>query len=209
MSGSNNWPFEHDLSHGKMAPSAGAMQPSAGGHVRQGSASYDPRKAHDEFLAPLNGTSPHNLPCLGSRRYTFNGHGGLSPEELFLHVLLDTAEDHFGVKDIIKDAGGALAFQLGQPRLSKRKTFKGVTGGTSPASVFFRQILDMKMPFSLPTITGSKLTRLRITSTMHLGAFVGRSVPVVGAALLAEDAAEIMYHTVVTYNRLVDHEDRL
>jgi len=42
MSGSNNWPFEHDLSHGKMAPSPGAMQPSAGNHVSSDSGTNRP-----------------------------------------------------------------------------------------------------------------------------------------------------------------------
>ncbi|EGD01750.1 hypothetical protein B1M_24912 [Burkholderia sp. TJI49] len=50
---------------------------------------------------------------------------------------------------------------------------------------------------------------IRIAFTRRLGAWIGRTIPVVGEVFLASDAFMIMRNTVVTYNHLVKPEDRL
>lgn len=43
----------------------------------------------------------------------------------------------------------------------------------------------------------------------NLGAFVGRTVPVTGWVLLANDFSQITYKTVVTYNRIARVDDKV
>jgi len=45
--------------------------------------------------------------------------------------------------------------------------------------------------------------------TNNLGAFVGRTIPVIGWVLLASDVAQITYKTVNTYNTIARKEDRV
>ncbi len=45
--------------------------------------------------------------------------------------------------------------------------------------------------------------------TRSLGAFVGRTIPVVGIVMLGWDAFLIMQKTIFTYNRLAKAEDRV
>ncbi|CDN62523.1 hypothetical protein I35_4687 [Burkholderia cenocepacia H111] len=53
------------------------------------------------------------------------------------------------------------------------------------------------------------MSGIRISFTHRLGAWVGRTIPVVGEVFLAHDAFLIMRNTVTTYNRLVKPEDRV
>ncbi len=50
---------------------------------------------------------------------------------------------------------------------------------------------------------------VRIASTRNLGAWVGRTIPVVGELFLAADAAVIMFNTVRRYNAVVKLENRV
>ena len=61
----------------------------------------------------------------------------------------------------------------------------------------------------LPTITKAGVGGLRIAMTRNPGAFVGRSVPVVGTVMLATDAAIVMWNTMQAYNGIVKPEDRV
>ncbi len=45
--------------------------------------------------------------------------------------------------------------------------------------------------------------------TRSLGAFVGRTIPVVGTVMLGRDAFLIMKNTVATYDRMAKAEDRI
>ncbi|MGN6652509.1 MAG: STM2901 family protein, partial [Trinickia sp.] len=53
------------------------------------------------------------------------------------------------------------------------------------------------------------LKGVRTAFTRNLGAFVGRSIPLVGEVFLARDAFLIIRNTVVTYNRLAQPADRV
>ncbi|NBI44715.1 hypothetical protein EON00_03570 [Burkholderia sp. ISTR5] len=58
-------------------------------------------------------------------------------------------------------------------------------------------------------ITGIGLSGVRVVFTRRLGAWVGRTIPVVGEMCLARDAYLIMRNTVRTCNRIVKPEDRV
>ena len=58
-------------------------------------------------------------------------------------------------------------------------------------------------------ITKIGLKGVRVAFTRNLGAFVGRSIPVIGEVFLARDAFLIIRNTVVTYNRLAQPADRV
>ncbi|KWE60353.1 hypothetical protein WL77_26545 [Burkholderia ubonensis] len=50
---------------------------------------------------------------------------------------------------------------------------------------------------------------LRMAFTRNLGAWVGRTIPVVGEVFLAVDASMIMLNTVRVYNAIAKPEDRV
>ncbi len=137
--------------------------------------------------------------------YSYRGQINLTPAHLFFWVLMDKTEEQLGVKDI----AALFAIVIGQPFIPTRGKFGGATPGTSIASLAARTALDIDLPFRLPMITGASLGTLRIAFTRNLGAFVGRTIPIVGEVMLAADAAAIMWKTVTTYNSLVKMEDRI
>jgi hypothetical protein len=128
--------------------------------------------------------------------YAYNQQGDLSCSELFFWIAVDKTLDQLGVGDV-----GAVIPTSGK--------FKGATKGTSVASLAGRHVLNHELKYRLPTITGSSLRTLRIAMTRNLGAFVGRTVPVVGWIILANDVVRITWNTVTTYNTIVRPEDRL
>ena len=140
-----------------------------------------------------------------SRTYSYNGMDDLSPGEVFFWVAVDKTLDQFGVKDFV----AAAMVLSGQPIITTRAKFGGATPGTSPASLAGRRLLNYEMRVRLPTITGASFRTLKLTFTRNLGAFVGRTVPIVGWLMLAYDAEEIIRHTVSTYNGVVAAEDRI
>ena len=70
----------------------------------------------------------------------------------------------------------------------------------------FRYELKKKV---LPTFTLNSIKRLRWSLTHKLSTFSGRTLPGVGWVLLANDVAQIGYHAVIQYNRIVSPEDRV
>jgi hypothetical protein len=58
-------------------------------------------------------------------------------------------------------------------------------------------------------ITGKSLGTLRIAMTNRLGAWVGRTVPVVGWVVLAYDVEEIIRKTWASYNEIAVEGDKL
>ena len=140
-----------------------------------------------------------------SRTYSYGGADDLSPGEVFFWVAVDKTMEQFGAKDFV----AAAMVLAGQPVISTRGKFGGATPGTSPASLAGRRLLNYEMRVRLPTITGASFRTLKVTFTRNLGAFVGRTVPIVGWLVLAYDVEEIIRHTVTTYNRVVAEEDRI
>jgi hypothetical protein len=137
--------------------------------------------------------------------YRYNELTNLRSTELFFWIAVDKTLDQLGVHDV----AAVFAILAGQPIIPTRAKVGGATKGTSIASIAARRVLNYDLRFRLPTITGSSITTLRIAFTKNLGAFVGRSVPVVGWIILANDVIQIVYNTVSTYNSLVKPADRL
>lgn len=65
------------------------------------------------------------------------------------------------------------------------------------------------MRIRLPTFTNVSLRTFRPVMTNNLGAFVGRTIPVVGWIILGYDVVRIIEKTVMAYNEMVKPEDKL
>ena len=142
---------------------------------------------------------------MSGNRYTYGIHPSLTPADLFVYVAMDETRKQLGLDDL----AAAAAVLLGQADIAVPGKVAGATVGTSVASLTARKLLPFKVRARLPMITKIGLNGVRIAFTRNLGAFVGRSIPVVGEVFLLYDAIQIMRHTVVTYNRLVKPDDRV
>ncbi|MBF5009308.1 STM2901 family protein [Burkholderia pseudomultivorans] len=138
-------------------------------------------------------------------RYNYGTHHNLRPVDLFVWVALDETRKQLGLDDL----AAASAVLLGQADVPAPGKFAGATEGTSVASLAARKLFPQVLPFRLPMVTGVGPSGIRIAFTRRLGAWIGRTIPVVGEVFLASDAFMIMRNTVVTYNHLVKPEDRL
>ncbi|WP_321965947.1 STM2901 family protein [Burkholderia cepacia] len=142
---------------------------------------------------------------MSENRYTYGTWHNLRPVDVFALVALDETRKQLGLDDLAT----ASAMLLGQGDVPVPGKFAGATPGTSVASLAARKLFPQILPFRLPMITGVGLSGIRISFTRRLGAWVGRTIPVVGEVFLARDAFLIMRNTVTTYNRLVKPEDRV
>lgn len=138
--------------------------------------------------------------------YRYGIHESLSPGGLLLLVTIDETCKQLGIEDFAT-VGAILA---GQNWVPTRGKFSGATPRTSLASKVARTYLnyDLKRRI-LPTVTNASVRPLKVFMTRNLGTFVGRSVPVLGWALLARDVAIITVNSVGQYNRLVKTEDKV
>jgi hypothetical protein len=139
------------------------------------------------------------------KTYSYNQQINLSGAELFFWITVDKTLEQLGVEDI----GAVVAILAGQPIIPTRAKVGGATKGTSIASIASRQILNYDLKVRLPMLTGSSIKTLRIALTKNLGAFVGRTIPVVGWFIVANDVVLITWNTVRTYNSIVSLEDRV
>lgn len=137
--------------------------------------------------------------------YTFEGRSDLSAGELFFWIVVDTTLEELGIDDV----AAVIAIIAGQPMLPTRGKFAGATRGTSPLSAFLSRHMDVRLPFRLPTLTGSSLRTLRVSLTNNLGRFAGRTIPFVGWAYLAYDVTRIIWRSVSRYNTIARAEDRV
>ncbi|KJM66777.1 hypothetical protein B5M10_01575 [Pluralibacter gergoviae] len=138
--------------------------------------------------------------------YFYKEISNVNPGELFFWVLLDKIDAQFGgITDLIEMS----CIVLGLPLIKTRRKPWGTTPGTSIASKYSRQLLDVKLPYRLPTLTNASIQTLRPMMTNNLGAFVGRTVPVVGWTMLASDVTQIIFNTLYTYNTIARREDRI
>ncbi|HEN3567642.1 TPA: hypothetical protein U5E39_002905 [Yersinia enterocolitica] len=140
--------------------------------------------------------------------YFYKGMINLSAPELLFWVMIDAVEEQLGVQDMVAVAslilGGNYISVPGKPLTA--------TKGTSPASLFFRK--NLRYIFKsrvLPTLTQKSfsLRGIKIFWVNNLGAFVGRAVPVVGWAILANDVAQISIKTATRYNNIARMDDKL
>jgi hypothetical protein len=137
--------------------------------------------------------------------YNYKNQTDLTAAELFFWIAVDESVKRMGTDDL----AAVIAILAGQPWLSTPPKLGGATKGTSVASYVGREYLNYKVKIRLPMITGSSISTLRIALTRNLGAFVGRTVPFVGWAIVAGDVALIIWNTVEKYNSLASVEDKL
>ncbi len=140
--------------------------------------------------------------------YFFNGMNNLTKWELLLWVLIDETGKQLGIHDIV----GIASLILGNNIIDIPGKPVTATTGTSPASLFFRRHIRYKFQKRvLPTLTKKSFSvkGIKIFWVRNLGAFAGRSVPVLGWGILAHDVTVISYRTVARYNLIAHKEDRI
>jgi hypothetical protein len=142
---------------------------------------------------------------VSSNRYSHFGRANLTPPELFFYVTLNEARKELGLGDLAATS----AILLGQNDVPVAGKLAGATAGTSIASLASRMLLPFNVQVRLPMITSMGVKGMRIAFTRNLGAFVGRTIPVVGTVMLARSAVSIMRNTIAAYNRLVLPEDQV
>ncbi|MDN7888138.1 hypothetical protein QZM93_05870 [Burkholderia cepacia] len=113
---------------------------------------------------------------MSENRYTYGTWHNLRPVDVFALVALDETRKQLGLDDL----AAASAMLLGQGDVPVPGKFAGATPGTSVASLAARKLFPQILPFRLPMITGVGLSGIRISFTRRLGAWVGRTIPVVG-----------------------------
>ncbi|MEP8984047.1 STM2901 family protein [Enterobacter cloacae] len=138
--------------------------------------------------------------------YFYKGICNISAGVLFFWILLDKIEEQFGG---IEDALTMSCIVLGLPLLKTRNKPYGTTAGTSIASKYLRQYLNVELPVRLPTLTEASIATLKPKYVTNLGAFVGRGLPVIGWTLVASDLAQICYKTLKMYNTIAYKKDRI
>ncbi|RQM37305.1 STM2901 family protein [Erwinia psidii] len=138
--------------------------------------------------------------------YFYKGISNLSAGELFFWILIDEVNDLLGC---ITNLTGIAAVLSGQPVLNTRGKPITATRGTSVASVTARHYLNIELPFRLPTFTNASIRKLKPMMVNNLGAFVGRSVPVLGWALVASDVAVISFRATTKYNAIARGKDKI
>lgn len=142
---------------------------------------------------------------MSDNRYSYGIHQNLTAADLFAYVALDETRKQLGLDDLTAAAG----VLLGQADIPAPGKFAGATEGTSVASLVSRKLLPYKLAVRLPMITKVGITGVRVAFTRNLGAWVGRTIPVVGEMFLARDAFMIMRNTIINYNRLAKPADRV
>jgi hypothetical protein len=138
--------------------------------------------------------------------YFYKGIDNISAGELFFWLFLDKTNEQFGgVTDLL----ALSCIILGLPLLKTRGKPYRATQGTSIASKYLRQYLNVELPIRLPTLTEASIATLKPKYVTNLGAFVGRGFPVIGWVILASDVSQIVYKTVRDYNTIAHEKDRI
>lgn len=138
--------------------------------------------------------------------YNYRGEISLTPVELFFMIAFDETCKQIG----LDDAEAMILILTGWPFVPTRTKPREATKGTSVASIWARRMFRYKFKHKvLPTFTPGSIVRLRWILTSKLGVFIGRAIPGIGWVLITSDVSTIVYHTVLTYNRIVAPDDRI
>lgn len=142
--------------------------------------------------------------------YFYGGLSNLSAGELFFWIMVDVTAEHFtGATAATGNVMAAAAIYAGRNNVAVSGKLANATPGTSWASVQSRRLLQKyRLPFPLPTIVGNPF-KMKIIMTKKLGTFVGRTVPVIGWAIVASDVAVISWKSVNRYNAIARAEDKI
>nr|WP_321788897.1 hypothetical protein [Burkholderia pyrrocinia] len=156
-------------------------------------------------FAKVGGSSNNNEGRMSDNRYSYNGRVDLAPGDLFFWIAVGEIQARLGFDDL----AAASAVLLGQADVPAPGKFATATKGTSVASIAARKLLPIQMRMRLPMIMSVSAQGVRIASTKNLGAWVGRTIPVIGEVFLAADASVIMFNTVRRCNATAKPEDRV
>ena len=137
--------------------------------------------------------------------YFYKGVSNLSAGDLFFWIFLEETQKQFGITDMM----GIALFLLGQPTEATRTKPIDATKGTSVLSKFFRRALNINTGMRLATLTSGSIRRRRFSYTSNLGAFVGRWLPFVGAAVVASDISVVAWRATNLYNKIARGDDKL
>ena len=98
--------------------------------------------------------------------YFYKGVCNISAGELFFWIFLDKIDEQFGgIKDVVTMS----CIILGLPLLKARGKPYGATQGTSIASKYSREFLNVTLSVRLPTITNASIKYLKPMMTNNLG----------------------------------------
>lgn len=130
-------------------------------------------------------------------KYFFDGMS-VNSHELLLWLILDEFIKQFdGITDIVAVASMLASIPV-IPVRGKLDALKA-TGGTSPLSMISRMYIRQRFKKPHRTITWGKMLRGQWTYTTSVGAYVGRWVPWIGAALTAYDISIITRNVIHRY----------
>lgn len=141
--------------------------------------------------------------------YFYAGRTNLSTSELFFMIFCETTADHLGIKDV----AAVVALYSGVNNQKTRTKPKGAKEGTSRISKTMRKhFKTAKFPHGirLPTWVGgyTPWTAER-RMVAKISTFAGRTIPLVGEAILLADVTEIAWRSVRDYNRIAKDSDKL
>ena len=147
--------------------------------------------------------------------YFYAGRTNLKASELFFVILCEKFVEQFGLG--IADFGAVFALLIGKNDQVTRAKPRDAIKGTSRASKAVRNYMNKSnLPkhfpgnIKLPTIIGGYTPRtIKIKYVSKISTFVGRTIPVVGWVILANDVSQITYKTTKKYNRVVRGKDKV
>jgi len=130
-------------------------------------------------------------------KYFFDGMS-VDGDELLLWLILDEFRKRFSeITDIVAVASILASFPV-IPVRGKLDVEKA-TRGTSPLSMMSRKYIRQRFKKPRRTITWKKMLRGEWAYTTSVGAYVGRWVPWIGAAITAYDLSVITRNVIHRY----------
>ncbi|WP_312043965.1 STM2901 family protein [Erwinia sp.] len=144
--------------------------------------------------------------------YYYAGRSNLTACELLFMIFCEKTIEQLGLG--IEDTAAVVAIVSGRNNIPTRAKPGGAIKNTSIALMTARRVFKKaKFPFmtKLPTIVGhiTKPKMLKIRMVANIGTFVGRSVPVLGWAILASDVSQITWNTIRDYNSIARGDDKI
>lgn len=141
--------------------------------------------------------------------YFYAGKLNLTAAELFFMVFIFNTADQFGIKDI----AAVCALYAGINDQTTRTKPGTAIQGTSRLSKGIRKAFGKRFfPFGikLPTwIGGYTPWTVKRRMVRSIGAWVGRTIPLVGEVVLLVDVSQITYNSIREYNTIARGNDKL
>lgn len=143
--------------------------------------------------------------------YFYAGRSNLTASELFFMIFCEKFVEQLGLG--VADFSAVVALLAGRNDQPTRTKPRDAIDGTSHLSKASRKFFGQaKFPYGirLPTFIGGYTPwTVRPRMVAKISTFVGRTVPVVGWAVLASDVSQISYKTVRDYNKIARNNDKI